>query len=593
MVVRCEQCDKAFLLPDDRIKPEGTRVRCKQCRHEFVVRAGDQKPEPPPILPATDDLLSGFSDQVPAMPESAPEPSTPELNDATITSGFGSTGQVVDAPKPENAGSAYEVTFSNLGPAEEPPGSPPSVDSAQGGGDDFSIQGPDADPLIAPPDPSAPGGDPKDVSIDFGVLEGMPGEASPPVAAVGEDLIDPFAGPESPPLGIGETPAPVQPAAPDFQLEDLALDDPLPEDHGTGNPSGAGVGMPSSESARPPSGSDPLASLDLDFTLDEKAMGGEGLTGGTPPVVAPPVEPAPSQPPPESELIERGVEGQASGFTQSRESLKAEFDELAGGGSVVSRPSDEVQPFTSPPPPPSAPIRRGAVSPSPAATPGMRLSESLGERVGGKEKQAVVFRSVELRSPSWIGVPAWLLFIGCALFGAWRLVEPASIRQGQRPVPGLARPSDRSIVAALAGLRPATLHAGEGLRSVRGRSFRNTYGQSVFVVTGLASRSTARRHSLRAVFLDQQGWKMGQAEASWVRGIPSREFAILRIEELQTAIGHLAEDVALSVRDVPFVILFPTPDKSPKRYLLEWVPLPAVQAPAEPSAPAQQAEPRK
>ena len=37
MVIQCEKCDTRFRLPDDRLKPEGVKVRCSHCKsYNFV-----------------------------------------------------------------------------------------------------------------------------------------------------------------------------------------------------------------------------------------------------------------------------------------------------------------------------------------------------------------------------------------------------------------------------------------------------------------------------------------------------------------------------------------------------------------------------
>lgn len=37
MIIRCENCKTVFKLPDEKVKPEGTKVRCSVCKHLFTV----------------------------------------------------------------------------------------------------------------------------------------------------------------------------------------------------------------------------------------------------------------------------------------------------------------------------------------------------------------------------------------------------------------------------------------------------------------------------------------------------------------------------------------------------------------------------
>ena len=36
MIISCPQCQTKYRLSQEKVKPEGTRVRCSRCRHEFV-----------------------------------------------------------------------------------------------------------------------------------------------------------------------------------------------------------------------------------------------------------------------------------------------------------------------------------------------------------------------------------------------------------------------------------------------------------------------------------------------------------------------------------------------------------------------------
>ena len=66
MIVTCEACDTRFQLDDERIPPEGVRVRCSCCSHGFFVAAatGDacSSPDADPSE-REDDLGMALSDQ--------------------------------------------------------------------------------------------------------------------------------------------------------------------------------------------------------------------------------------------------------------------------------------------------------------------------------------------------------------------------------------------------------------------------------------------------------------------------------------------------------------------------------------------------
>jgi predicted Zn finger-like uncharacterized protein len=71
MIVQCPQCETKFNLPDEKVKPEGVKVRCSRCRHVFTA-------EPPQV--------GGFDDLFPAKdqaPEGGPqnEPARRVLDD--------------------------------------------------------------------------------------------------------------------------------------------------------------------------------------------------------------------------------------------------------------------------------------------------------------------------------------------------------------------------------------------------------------------------------------------------------------------------------------------------------------------------------
>lgn len=49
MVVTCEQCQARFRLADEKLKPEGTKVRCSKCKSVFTVFPADAPPDEVPV----------------------------------------------------------------------------------------------------------------------------------------------------------------------------------------------------------------------------------------------------------------------------------------------------------------------------------------------------------------------------------------------------------------------------------------------------------------------------------------------------------------------------------------------------------------
>jgi predicted Zn finger-like uncharacterized protein len=61
MIVKCEQCQTRFKIPDDKVTEKGVKVRCTKCQHTFRVFA-----TPPPAAPA--DPFERFGPSIPPPP---------------------------------------------------------------------------------------------------------------------------------------------------------------------------------------------------------------------------------------------------------------------------------------------------------------------------------------------------------------------------------------------------------------------------------------------------------------------------------------------------------------------------------------------
>lgn len=71
MIVKCEQCQTRFKIPDEKVTPKGVKVRCTRCGHTFRVSSADQGPtqQVPSLQPGAADPFSRFGQ--PSLPPPA------------------------------------------------------------------------------------------------------------------------------------------------------------------------------------------------------------------------------------------------------------------------------------------------------------------------------------------------------------------------------------------------------------------------------------------------------------------------------------------------------------------------------------------
>ncbi len=63
MIVECSHCNTKFNLPDDKVKPEGVKIRCTRCKNVFTVTPPNQaRPQEDSLSAGLDDDLSAFSE---------------------------------------------------------------------------------------------------------------------------------------------------------------------------------------------------------------------------------------------------------------------------------------------------------------------------------------------------------------------------------------------------------------------------------------------------------------------------------------------------------------------------------------------------
>jgi predicted Zn finger-like uncharacterized protein len=70
MIVKCEQCQTRFKIPDDKVTDKGVKVRCTKCSHTFRVTRDMAQPA---AAPAGADPFAKFG----APPEAAGEVTRP------------------------------------------------------------------------------------------------------------------------------------------------------------------------------------------------------------------------------------------------------------------------------------------------------------------------------------------------------------------------------------------------------------------------------------------------------------------------------------------------------------------------------------
>lgn len=168
MVITCDQCQARFRLADDKLKPEGTKVRCSKCRHVFTVHppensvpveeaagpgefdrecdAGESPAAPPQEAPAPDagEPAAAFDFGAPAAAappsgdeetfsfsvggaepgasEASPAPDAALDQDAAGMLDFDTTFAEVDEPQPVATGEFGEFSFAGEAGAGEDAG---------------------------------------------------------------------------------------------------------------------------------------------------------------------------------------------------------------------------------------------------------------------------------------------------------------------------------------------------------------------------------------------------------------------------------------------------------------------------------------
>ncbi len=237
MIVKCEQCQTRFKIPDEKVTDKGVKVRCNKCGHTFRVTRDMAQPASPsqalPSAPAPADPFARFG--APAAREEPPpgevtRPGVFALGvEASRNPELGNKRPAAPAPASFDFGTLAPPNVPSLGSAPPPPPfpaappppkpapaafdfsavAPPSASSAattQAPAFDFSAMAPQSAPTTQAPafdfsaftSPGAPPPAATPAAFDFAAL-GAPAAAAPPSAAQAFDFGPPPPEPPAPP----------------------------------------------------------------------------------------------------------------------------------------------------------------------------------------------------------------------------------------------------------------------------------------------------------------------------------------------------------------------------------------------------------
>lgn len=296
MIVKCEQCQTRFKIPDDKVTDKGVKVRCTKCGHTFRVTRDMAQPATG-VNPAVGASPTASTAQVPAF--QMPMATQPAMAAPDPFSRFGAAEDPnnVEVTRPGVFALGVEASRSpDLGRA--PPPTQPSMPAVGGGGGafDFNSLRPPASsaptvpavPAYVPPPASTPAPSP----FDFAAI-------APPSAPAPSQAFD-FSSFASPAAAVPAPPPPPMPSVP-----------PAPTSHAYD------FGSPTSAVAAPP----PPSSA-FDFSAPSTAL-------NAPLPASAPAFPAP--PPPAFPTSGGGQYGDGAPSAQSAFGAPAGYGDAAGG----------------------------------------------------------------------------------------------------------------------------------------------------------------------------------------------------------------------------------------------------------------------
>lgn len=521
MIVKCEQCQTKFKIPDDKVTDKGVKVRCTKCSHTFRVTKESA---------AAGGSASGvFAAAGPAPSSGGVTVKVPAPKPVTLDSAdpFSKFGQSTSVPRDEQTRPGVFVLgleaskMPDLGrpapapPAAPPPAPPPVPATAKTSPFDFGSLTPPGAPNPAPAPP--PGGA-VTAPFDFAALMGPPSAGQPgapgaPAKPAGGPAPFDFSAltaPAPPPETPASSPPPLRASAPARPIDAPAMSFDFSS---LGPPPGAG--------AAPPPAAAPASML-------------PDLLDGPPPGASPAAATSPGMPP------ALGDDFFAAAPTQSQtgplpsvpetaskeEARNALFDMAAAAPPAAPVP-------VAPAPEPAAATEAPPFSSSPSgAAPVPRPPDPATER--GRRALGIVVNVVI----------AAVLVVGLVVVGT------ATVNEGKLDM--------QSIVTSLKGLvTPASEFPADDISN---GLYETKMGRPVFFVRGVvANRSQgATRVKVRAEILD--GASLVRS-AEVVAGAPPSPEELFRLNEA-TELKALMErsstkaPVVESGAEVPFLVTF-------------------------------------
>lgn len=537
MIVKCEQCQTRFKIPDEKVTDKGVKVRCTKCSHTFRVTkasaaSGAPASSPAPAIPSVAPLPSVAPvSSLPSMPSIAPDPDPfanfggPMADDPAspaITRPFefkeGITASKNGIPSvPSVAPSAPQSNLADLfsDPIDEPAPPPPAATKPAA---PTPMKGtPRATPVAPPPSlsPAPPAGDLSDLF-----------SPSPPTPAAAKPAAPPSrpapVAPSRPPLDPLPSVRPVSPlpAAPAASLPielDLTLDPPpsAPPSPPRGIPNVAFNNLSAKKAVE-----DPFAALG---PAPGKSNGGPGLQlSGAPNSLG--LEPA----------------GNLGGRFLDMPGADDEPLELDGGPSAPAPSPPAPQPAATPQlqPPKASPTGQFPIAPPTPIMPAMPppvvregaqvlASVKLVQKPVGKPEDArgldAVASAGAARRVSGMVIN---ISVAAALILVLMTVGSVYLNEGKLDASAISFSRVRSLLFPIRDMVA---------RDVSNGLYETQHGRPVFYVRGEVENRSGKKGKLkvRAEILD--GAQLVRAAEGYVGSAPSPEelYAITAAEDLQ------------------------------------------------------------
>lgn len=371
MIIQCEKCATRFKVADDKVTPQGIKVRCSKCQHVFTARAGGPTTVSSGSVSRPSGIFAAPETQSPSASRSSSGPSSsgpPSSGSVSVPQASLKQDASFDpfAPPPASAGPRSSPSFEPVGGNGAggsfglDDGPAPGRDHSFFGAPNQTIGGGDDDVPEPPPAPPPSSG--------FGSSDRGPPTPTP------TPTVDPFGAS----LHGGPSPDPFDSQPPSPADQTAAFVDPFAAPSGPSAPSAFPVG---GDPFGAPASADPF-------------VGGAGAQGDFGPPGADPFASVPPSP-----------SSGAAGAPPDGGSSSGD-DPFAGLGVEVDDPYAVDVDEPPPPPPPETPT----TTPPPAAP------APVVAKVEAAPPQAPV-RKRGLRIPPAVPRAAWAVVQACILAG--------------------------------------------------------------------------------------------------------------------------------------------------------------------------------